>query len=59
MKFRADFGAKDEARLEPCKDDKPKDAGITLFKAGSVYCLSAHYIYIYMILYFRQIFKYF
>ena len=41
MKFQADFGAEDEARLTPCEDDKPKDAGITLFKAGSDYYLSA------------------
>ena len=42
MKFRGDFGAEDEARLTPCKDDKPKDAEITLFKAGSGYSLSAN-----------------
>ncbi len=41
MEFWADFGAEDEARLMPCKDDKPKDAEITLFKAGSDYFLSA------------------
>jgi len=33
MKFRGDFGAKDEARLTPCKDDKPKYTEITQFKA--------------------------
>ncbi|MBQ8526020.1 MAG: hypothetical protein IJ460_04820 [Clostridia bacterium] len=42
MKSQADFGAEDEARLTPCEDDKPKDAGITLFKAGSDYYLSAN-----------------
>ena len=41
MKFQADFGAEDEARLTPCEDDKPKDTEITLFKAGSDYYLSA------------------
>ena len=41
MEFCADFGAEDEARLTPCKDDKPEDAEITLFKAGSGYYLSA------------------
>ncbi len=46
MEFRTDFGAEDEARLMPCKDDKPKDAEIALFKAGSGYYLSAkHQIY--------------
>ena len=35
MKFRVDFGAKDEGRLSPFEDDKPKDPEITLFKAGS------------------------
>ncbi len=35
MKFRIDFGAEDEARLTPCKDDKIKDAEITLFQAGA------------------------
>ena len=42
MEFRGDFGAEDEARLTPCKDDKPKDAEIPLFKAGSGYYLSAN-----------------
>ena len=42
MEFWADFGAEDEARLTPCKDDKPEDAEITLFKAGSGYYLSAN-----------------
>ena len=41
MKFRVDFGAKDEARLTPCEDDKPKDTEITLFKAVSDYSLEA------------------
>ena len=41
MNFQVDFGAKDEARLTPCKDDKPKDAEITLFKADSGYFLLA------------------
>ena len=41
MKFQIDFGAEDEARLTPCEDDKPKDAEIALFKAGSDYSLSA------------------
>ena len=41
MKFRGDFGAEDEARLTPCKDDKPEDAEITPFKASSGYYLSA------------------
>ena len=35
-----DFGAEDEARLSPCEDDKPKDAEITPFQAGSDYLLS-------------------
>ena len=35
MKFRVDFGAKDEGRLSPFEDDKPKDAEITLLKASS------------------------
>ena len=43
MKSQADFGAEDEARLTPCEDDKPKDAGITLFKAGSDYYLPARH----------------
>ena len=41
MKFCVDFGAKDEARLVPCKDDKPQDAEIPPFKAVSVYSLLA------------------
>ena len=41
MEFRGDFGAEDEARLTPCKDDKPKYTEITLFQAGSDYSLSA------------------
>jgi len=30
-----DFGAEDDGRLPPFKDDKPKDAENTVFKAGS------------------------
>ena len=41
MEFREYFGAEDAARLTPCKDDKPKDAEIMPFKAGSDYYLSA------------------
>ena len=41
IEFRADFGVEDAVRLAPCKDDKPKDAEITLFQAGSDYPLSA------------------
>ena len=40
MKFWKDFGAEDEARLTPCKDDKPKVAEISPFQAGSGYLLS-------------------
>ena len=43
IEFRADFGAEDAVRLAPCKDDKPKDAEIVLFQAGSDYSLSAKY----------------
>ena len=35
MEFWLDFGAKDAAWLTPCKDDKPKDAEIAAFQAGS------------------------
>ena len=41
MEFRVAFGAEDEARLTPCEDDKPKDAEIAPFQAGSGYSLSA------------------
>jgi len=41
MEFRVGFGAEDEARLTPCKDDKPKYTEITLFQASSDYSLSA------------------
>jgi len=41
MKFRGDFGAEDEARLTPCKDDKTKYTEITLFKAWFGYLLSS------------------
>jgi len=41
MEFRVNFGAKDEARLTPCKDDKPKGIEITPFQAGSDYSLPA------------------
>ena len=41
IEFRADFGAEDAVRLAPCKDDKPKDAEIMLFQAGSDCYLSA------------------
>jgi len=40
MKIRGDFGAEDEARLTPCKDDKPKYTEITLVKAWFGYFLS-------------------
>ncbi len=43
IEFRADFGVEDAVRLAPCKDDKPKDAEIMLFQAGSDYSLSAKY----------------
>ena len=39
--FRVDFYAEDAVRLTPCKDDKPKDAEIMPFQAGSGYSLSA------------------
>ena len=42
IEFRADFGAEDAVRLAPCKDDKPKDAEIMLFQAGSDCYLSAN-----------------
>ena len=42
MKFRGDFGAEDEARLTPCKDDKAKYIEITLFKAWFGYLLSPY-----------------
>lgn len=35
MKFWIDLGAKDEDRLSPFEEDKPKDAEISPFKAGS------------------------
>ena len=41
MEFRVDFGAEDEARLSPCKDDKPKYIEITPFQADLGYFLSA------------------
>ena len=41
MEFWADFGAEDEDRLSPFKNDKLKDAEIPSFKAGSDYSLSA------------------
>ena len=41
MEFRVDFGAEDEARLSPCKDDKPKYIEITPFQADLDYFLSA------------------
>ena len=41
IEFRADFGAEDAVRLAPCKDDKPKDAEIVFFQAGSDCYLSA------------------
>ena len=44
MEFRVDFGAEDEARLTPCKDDKPKYTETTLFQAGLDYSLSASVI---------------
>jgi len=43
IEFRADFGAEDAVRLAPCKDDKPKDAEIMLFQAGSDYSPSARH----------------
>jgi len=33
--FWIDFGAEDEGRLTPFKDDNPKDAENTVFQAGS------------------------
>ena len=42
MEFRGDFGAEDEARLTPCKDNKPKYTDIAPFQAGSDYSLSAN-----------------
>ena len=36
MNFRANFGAEDEGRLTPFKDDKPKDDENSLFQASSV-----------------------
>ena len=35
MKFCAGFDAEDADRLTPFKDDKPKNAEIPLFQAGS------------------------
>ena len=40
-----DFGAEDEARLLPCKDDKPKDAEIAPFQAGLDYLLSVEILH--------------
>ena len=36
MNFRIDFGAEDEGRLTPFKDDKPKDVENSMFQASSV-----------------------
>ncbi|MBQ9413783.1 MAG: hypothetical protein IJU16_01510, partial [Clostridia bacterium] len=46
-KIREIFGAKDDARLTPCEDNKPKSAEFSLFQAccpyrqSAIYCLSA------------------
>ena len=41
MEFRVNCGADDEERLSPFEEDKPKCTGITPFKAGLDYILSA------------------
>ena len=41
MNFWGDFGAKDEVRLTPYKDDKPKDTENSSFEASSVLVVKA------------------
>ena len=55
MEFRGDFGAEEEARLTPCKDDKPKYTEIMLFKAWLGYLLSP---YVELHLHFQKIHKF-
>jgi len=41
MNFRAYFGAEDEVRLTPFKNDKPKDTKNSPFKVSSVLAVKA------------------
>ena len=41
MNFWVDFGAKDEERLSPFEDDKPKDAENSMFGAPLVLSIKA------------------
>ncbi len=43
MNFRTDFGAEDEVRLTPFKDDKAKDAENAPFEASSVLVVKANF----------------
>ena len=41
MNFRVDFGAEDEVRLSPFKDDNPKDTENSTFEASSLLVVKA------------------
>ena len=42
MNFRVDFGAEDEVRLSPFKDDNPKDTENSTFEASSLLVVKAN-----------------
>ena len=44
MNFRVDFGAEDEVRLSPFKDDNPKDTENSTFEASSLLVVKANVI---------------
>ena len=41
MNFQVDFGAEDEVRLSPFKDDNPKDTENSTFEASSLLVVKA------------------
>ena len=41
MNFRVDFGAEDEVRLSPFKDDNPKDTENSTFESSSLLVVKA------------------
>ena len=45
MNFRVDFGAEDEVRLSPFKDDNPKDTENSTFEASSLLVVKANRYY--------------
>ena len=46
MNFRVNFGAEDEDRLSPFKDDNPKDTENSPFEASSLLVVKAKQYYL-------------